>query len=117
MKNALILHGTDFRKTLNQRNNNWFPWLKMHIEALGYNVYLPELPEAWHPDAERYYKFLIEKLSIDELKDIVFKVVENTSNIGNSIGEAMKVLSKELKGKADMKEVKRLVDECFKNSK
>ena len=61
--------------------------------------------------------YLPEKLSVDELKDIVFKVVENTSNIGNSIGEAMKVLSKELKGKADMKEVKKLVDEYFKGEK
>src|SRR3989338_6643777 len=71
MKNALILHGTDFRKTLNQRNNNWFPWLKMHIEALGYNVYLPELPEAWHPDAERYYKFLIEKFDFNKESVII----------------------------------------------
>jgi len=61
--------------------------------------------------------YLPEKLSIDEVKSIISKVVESTSNTGNSIGEAMKVLSKELKGKADMKEVKKLVDEYFKNNK
>jgi len=59
--------------------------------------------------------YLPEKLSIDEVKSIINKVVENVGNSGNSIGETMKLLSKELKGKADMKEVKKLVDECFKN--
>jgi len=58
--------------------------------------------------------YLPEKLSIDELNDIINKVVESVGSSRNSIGEAMKVLSKELKGKADMKEVKRLVDECFR---
>jgi len=90
--------------------------LKKYKEELSFvkdEVKIVELNYA----IELLESYLPEKLSIDELKDIVFKVVENTSNIGNSIGEAMKVLSKELKGKADMKEVKRLVDECFKNSK
>jgi len=58
--------------------------------------------------------YLPEKLSIDEVKSIINKVIESVGNSGNSIGETMKLLSKELKGKADMKEVKRLVDECFK---
>jgi len=58
--------------------------------------------------------YLPEKLSIDEVKSVISKVVENVGNIGNSIGETMKLLSKELKGKVDMKEVKKLVDEYFK---
>ena len=58
--------------------------------------------------------YLPEKLSIDKVKDIINKVVESVGNNGNSIGEAMKILSKELKGKADMKEVKKLV-ETMKN--
>jgi len=61
--------------------------------------------------------YLPEKLSIDEVKSIISKVVESVGNVGNSIGKIMKILSKELKGKADMKEVKKLVDECFKNNK
>jgi len=59
--------------------------------------------------------YLPEKLSIDEVKSVVSKVIESLGNAGNNIGEAMKILSKELKGKADMKEVKKLVDECFKS--
>jgi len=59
--------------------------------------------------------YLPEKLSIDEVKSVISNVVESVGNVGNSIGEAMKILSKELKGKVDMKEVKKLVDEYFKN--
>jgi predicted alpha/beta hydrolase family esterase len=58
MKNALILHGTDFHDTKNQRNNNWFPWLKRELESLGYQVWLPELPQARHPDLKRYWDFV-----------------------------------------------------------
>ena len=58
--------------------------------------------------------YLPEKLCIDEVKSIISNVVESVGNVGNNIGEAMKVLSKELKGKVDMKEVKKLVDEYFK---
>lgn len=58
MKNALILHGTDFDKTQRQRFNNWFPWLKTQLEKLNYMVWVPELPEAWHPDLKRYWNFL-----------------------------------------------------------
>ena len=61
--------------------------------------------------------YLPEKLSIDEVKSVVSKVIESVGNAGNSIGEAMKLLSKELKGKVDMKEVKKLVDEYFKGEK
>ena len=58
MENALILHGTDFEKEQKQRYNNWFPWLKKELEKLGYRVWVPELPEAWHPDLTRDWNFL-----------------------------------------------------------
>lgn len=77
MKNALILHGTDFDKELNQRNNNWFPWLKGELEKIGYEAWVPELPEAWHPDIERYWNFL---------KDFNFN--KETLLIGHSSGAA-----------------------------
>lgn len=78
MKNALILHGTDFDKDRKQRFNNWFPWLKKELEKLGYEVWLPELPEAWHPDLERYWSFL---------KDFNFN--EETVLVGHSSGGSM----------------------------
>ena len=59
--------------------------------------------------------YLPKKLSVDEVKSIISNVVESVGNVRNGIGETMKILSKELKGKADMKEAKKLVDEYFKN--
>ncbi|MDO8497010.1 MAG: alpha/beta hydrolase [bacterium] len=75
MKNALILHGTDFDKTKKQKDTNWFPWLKKELEKVGYEVWLPELPEAWHPDLERYWNFV---------KDFDFN--KETLLIGHSSG-------------------------------
>lgn len=60
MKNALILHGTDFAKAGNNRNINWFPWLDRELTQLGYQVTRPELPEPWHPDLHRYWLALKE---------------------------------------------------------
>jgi len=87
--------------------------LKKYKEELSFvkdNVKIVELNDA----IKLLESYLPEKLSIDEVKSIINRVVENINNVGNSIGEVMKVLSKELKGKTDMKEVKKLVDECFK---
>ena len=78
MKNALILHGTDFDKEKKQHFNNWFPWLKKKLEELGYKVWLPELPEAWHPGLERYWNFLKG-----------FEFNEETILIGHSSGGSM----------------------------
>lgn len=78
MKNALILHGTNFDKEQKQRFNNWFPWLKKELEKQGYKVWVPELPEAWHPDLERYWNFL---------KDFDFN--KETVIVGHSSGGAM----------------------------
>lgn len=78
MKNALILHGTDFKKTQTQRVNNWFPWLKQELEQREYNVWLPELPHAWEPDLTRYWNFL---------KNFDFN--KETLLIGHSSGAAM----------------------------
>lgn len=58
MKNALILHGTDFHQEGQQSQTNWFPWLKKQLEAKGHETWLPELPEAWQPNLQTYWEFL-----------------------------------------------------------
>lgn len=56
MKQALIIHGTD-----GHPEENWFPWLKLQLENLNYNVVVPQFPvgalqtpENWHIELNKY---------------------------------------------------------------
>ena len=74
MKTALILHGTSATP-----NDNWFPWLKERLEKNGYQVFVPQLPEAEHPNISRYTKYLLSPK-----KGFTFE--ENKILIGHSSG-------------------------------
>lgn len=50
---TVILHGTDANPEA-----NWFPWLKAKLEAEGYEVWVPLLPENHTPNREVYNDFL-----------------------------------------------------------
>ena len=54
MKNAIILHGTD-----NTPEGNWFRWLEARLKDRGYEVWLPQLPDAELPDVNKYNKLLL----------------------------------------------------------
>jgi predicted alpha/beta hydrolase family esterase len=54
MKNAIILHGTG-----NTPEGNWFRWLEKQLQERGYEVWLPHLPDAEVPNAEKYNKLLL----------------------------------------------------------
>lgn len=53
MKNALILHGASANPEA-----NWFPWLQQKLETNGYKVWVPQLPNADHPDMTTYREFI-----------------------------------------------------------
>src|SRR5882672_4958210 len=54
MKNAIILHGT-----ANTPEGNWFRWLEAELEQRGYEVWLPQLPDADVPNANKYNQLLL----------------------------------------------------------
>jgi pimeloyl-ACP methyl ester carboxylesterase len=54
MKRAVILHGTDGAPDI-----NWFPWLKAKLEAQGYAVWIPLLPENHTPNWRVYNDYLL----------------------------------------------------------
>ena len=73
MRNVLILHGTN-----SDSRENWFPWLKRELSALGYSVWCPDLPRADTPNIRRYNEFIFAN------KSFVFS--EETLVVGHSSG-------------------------------
>jgi hypothetical protein len=55
MKNAIIFHGTGCTP-----NSYWFPSIKKHLENLGYEVWVPQLPEADNPDIAKWLPKALE---------------------------------------------------------
>ena len=53
MKNALILHGTSCTP-----QSFWQPSIKSFLESKGYEVIVPQLPEADTPDLEKWLESL-----------------------------------------------------------
>jgi uncharacterized protein len=55
MKNAILLHGTgDFPSSY------WFPYVQKGLEDKGYDVWVPELPEADTPNIRVQLPFVLE---------------------------------------------------------
>jgi predicted alpha/beta hydrolase family esterase len=53
MKKVVILHGTH-----GNPESSWFPWLKAKLEAVGYEVWVPQLPDCDKPNRDTYADFL-----------------------------------------------------------
>jgi hypothetical protein len=75
-KKALILHCW-----YGDPQSNWYPWLKIELEKIGYQVFVPDLPtmKTDLPDMNLQLKTINNTVEIDE----------NTLIIGHSLGSVL----------------------------
>ncbi|MEK7184114.1 MAG: alpha/beta fold hydrolase [Patescibacteria group bacterium] len=72
MKRVFIIHGWD-----GYPNEGWFPWLKKELEAKGFDVVVPQLPDTGRPRIQRW---------IPALAEVVGTADEYTYFVGHSMG-------------------------------
>jgi len=73
-KNAIIFHGTGTRP-----DEFWFPYLKNNLEARGYLVWLPQLPNDEKPNVADWLPFALKNGNFNE----------GTVLVGHSKGSAL----------------------------
>lgn len=71
-KRVFIIHGWD-----GYPEEGWFPWLKKELEARGFEVFVPQMPDAGNP---RIYNW------VPKLAEIVGVPNENSYFVGHSMG-------------------------------
>jgi uncharacterized protein len=72
MKRVYLIHGW-----AGYPENSWFPWLKASLEAKGFEVIVPAMPDPIHPKKSEWVKFI---------KDLVPDPDKNTFFVGHSMG-------------------------------
>jgi uncharacterized protein len=72
MKRVFIIHGWD-----GYPEEGWFPWLKKELEANGFEVFVPQMPDTSSPRIEKW---------IPALAEVVGRVDEQTYFVGHSMG-------------------------------
>ncbi len=71
-KRVIIVHGWE-----GHPGNAWFPWLKKELEARGFEVIIPQLPDTETPRIEKWVPKLAEAVGTPD---------ENTYFVGHSMG-------------------------------
>ncbi len=71
-KRVFIVHGWG-----GNPQENWFPWLKKELEAKGFEVFVPQLPD---PENPKIYNW------VPKLAETVGKAHEQTYFVGHSMG-------------------------------
>ena len=86
VKRIVLLHGRQ-----GSAHSEFFPWLKEKLEALGYEVQAPELPNAEEPDDEEQADYVLKHCTFDE----------QTAVLGHSFGGviALRLLERGVKVK------------------
>lgn len=72
MKRVFIIH-----RWSGGPEDDWRPWLKGELEKLGYQVFVPEMPDRDAPVIEKWLKYLSDLVGIAD---------EETYFVGHSIG-------------------------------
>ncbi len=71
-KRVFIVHGWD-----GNPEEGWFPWLKQELEAEGFEVYVPQLPDAGRPRIQNWVPKLAEAVGTPD---------KQTFFVGHSMG-------------------------------
>jgi len=71
-KRVFAIHGWE-----GTPDSNWFPWLKKELEKKGFEVFVPQMPNAAHPKMGEW---------MAHLRKIVGKPDESTYFVGHSLG-------------------------------
>ena len=72
MKRAFIIHGWG-----GYPEEGWFPWLKNELEDRGFEISVPQMPNADNPVIEKWVRYLAK---------IIKEPDDNTILIGHSVG-------------------------------
>jgi predicted alpha/beta hydrolase family esterase len=70
MKTAIVIHGMPSKTQWETpgykiASRHWFPWIKSKLEEKGFEVFLPEMPEPYAPDYDKWAAEF-EKLPLQE---------------------------------------------------
>ncbi len=71
-KRIFVIHGWE-----GDPKNGWYPWLKTNLEKKEFTVFVPEMPNTYHPQMDEW---------LEHLKKIVVQPDENCYFIGHSLG-------------------------------
>ncbi len=71
-KRVYIIHGWE-----GYPEENWFPWLKCELESRGFEVHVPQMPDADNPRIEKW---------IPALQELIKEPDRDTYLVGHSMG-------------------------------
>jgi len=72
MKKVFIIHGWE-----GYPEENWFPWLKKELEAKGFEVFVPQMPDSDEPRINKW---------IPKIAEVVGTADGDTYFVGHSMG-------------------------------